>query len=354
MEYIRVLLVEGNPTDSSALQDMLRACPGVEWHIERLATLAQCLARLDAQEFDVLLLDLDLPDGRGLNALTKVQARAPAAPIVVLLGEDDFELSVRAVRTGAQDGLVKAHLDGRQLLRAIRHAIARRAGGHRPVSVAELALHDGKEGRPAWLAVRGIVYDVTGSRMWRNGVHVRKHAAGTDLGDGLGAAPHGEDVLARFPVVGELVPERTKAQRIVALLERLHLHPISVHFPQACSILAAVFATAFAAGGDRSFDTTSWHLLLAAFAATPAAIATGLFDWRVTYQANRTPVFVAKIALSSVLALLVSACFAWRLLDPDVLAARTPASWMYLALLLALVPAAVALGRLGGRIVFPE
>ncbi|MBI5488743.1 MAG: response regulator [Deltaproteobacteria bacterium] len=354
MEYIRVLLVESNPTDSDALQEMLAASRGVECHIERIATLAQCLARLDAQAFDVLLLDLDLPDGRGLNALTKVQVRAPSAPIVVLLGEDDFELSVRAIRTGAQDSLVKAHLDGRQLLRALRHAIARRAGGHRPVSAAELVQHDGREGRPAWLAMGGIVYDVTGSRMWKNGVHARKHAAGTDLGDALAAAPHGEEVLARFPVVGELVPQRTNAQRLVALIERLHLHPISVHFPQACSILAAIFATLFAAGGDRSLDETSWHLLLAAFVATPAAIATGLFDWRVTYRANRTPVFVAKIALSSVLALLVAACFAWRLLDPDVLAARTPASWAYLALLLALVPAAVGLGHLGGRIVFPE
>jgi len=69
----------------------------------------------------------------------------------------------------------------------------------------ELAQYDGKEGRPAYVAYEGKVYDLTGSFLWRMGRHQARHLAGQDLSDAFAEAPHGPELLARFPVVGVLV-----------------------------------------------------------------------------------------------------------------------------------------------------
>jgi predicted heme/steroid binding protein/uncharacterized membrane protein len=66
----------------------------------------------------------------------------------------------------------------------------------------ELLSYDGKEGRPAYVAYNGAVYDVTGSRLWKDGDHLKKHHAGGDLSAVLGSAPHGEEKLFSMPKVG--------------------------------------------------------------------------------------------------------------------------------------------------------
>jgi len=71
----------------------------------------------------------------------------------------------------------------------------------------ELALFDGMEGRPAYVAYQGMIYDVSGSRLWKAGSHFKKHAAGTDMTDVLKNAPHGEDKVLGMPVVGRLLAE---------------------------------------------------------------------------------------------------------------------------------------------------
>lgn len=70
----------------------------------------------------------------------------------------------------------------------------------------ELARFDGRDGRPAYLAYAGKVYDVTDSFLWRDGRHQALHRAGQDLTEALGQAPHGPELLERFPVVGILKP----------------------------------------------------------------------------------------------------------------------------------------------------
>lgn len=67
----------------------------------------------------------------------------------------------------------------------------------------ELHQYDGKEGRPAYVAFQGKVYDVSASFLWRSGKHQALHQAGKDLTEALKDAPHGEDLLFKFPVVGE-------------------------------------------------------------------------------------------------------------------------------------------------------
>ncbi len=72
----------------------------------------------------------------------------------------------------------------------------------------ELCQHDGKDGRPGYIAYKGIVYDVTNSKLWREGSHLKKHSAGTDLTDMLKTAPHGEEKVLKMPVIGKLLVEK--------------------------------------------------------------------------------------------------------------------------------------------------
>lgn len=78
------------------------------------------------------------------------------------------------------------------------------AGDDEPLSLAGLQNRDGQEGRPAWFACDGTIYDASASKMWKNGSHMQRHAAGTDLSSAIGLAPHGPEVFERLPQVGEL------------------------------------------------------------------------------------------------------------------------------------------------------
>lgn len=71
----------------------------------------------------------------------------------------------------------------------------------------ELAIYNGQDNKPAYIAYEGKVYDVSGSFLWQNGKHQVTHIAGKDLTNDLSQAPHGSDLLERFPVVGMLVED---------------------------------------------------------------------------------------------------------------------------------------------------
>ncbi len=75
------------------------------------------------------------------------------------------------------------------------------------ISKEELAKSDGKDGRPAWIAFKGSVYDVTSSPLWPGGEHQGMHEAGNELAESLESmAPHGNEVLERYPKLGTLAP----------------------------------------------------------------------------------------------------------------------------------------------------
>ncbi len=83
----------------------------------------------------------------------------------------------------------------------------------RDMTAEELSRFDGREGRPAYFAYRGVIYDATGRKLWKGGNHVGKHLAGFDLTDALRLAPHGEDRIAALPVVGKLVATEAPSRR---------------------------------------------------------------------------------------------------------------------------------------------
>ena len=78
-------------------------------------------------------------------------------------------------------------------------------GEEKKFTLEELKSYDGKAGKPAYLAYKGKVYDVSGSVQWFDGSHYGEHFAGADLTEEMASSPHGEDVLGRLKVVGVLV-----------------------------------------------------------------------------------------------------------------------------------------------------
>jgi len=242
MERVRILLIEDNPGDARLIQDMLGEAKNTEFAIDWKQTLKGGLESLERNGIDAVLLDLGLPDSPQRSAsFTRVQAAAPNVPIVILTGLDDETFAMTTVRRGAQDYLVKGRIDTNTLVRTIRYAVARKIGGDRQFTIAELSQHDGKEGRPAYIALKGKVYDATNSSRWKNGKHGAAHFAGADLTEAFAKAPHSEEVLARLPILGYLAKKETAGQRLLRRIDRLHPHATLVHLSIAYTI-AAPFA----------------------------------------------------------------------------------------------------------------
>jgi PAS domain S-box-containing protein len=122
---IKVLLLEDNPGDALLFRDMLDMVMGEVFAVDHVTEIAEALEYLDGAEVDVVLLDLSLPNGQGLDTFFAVHDEAPHIPIVVLSGSGSEQMAVEAVKAGAQDYLVKGEVTGRLLARSIRYAIER-------------------------------------------------------------------------------------------------------------------------------------------------------------------------------------------------------------------------------------
>jgi len=124
-EHIRVLLVEDDPEDVMLLQDTLAEAhlPRLEW--TTVDSLFEAIERLKSEDFDVVLLDLSLPDSAGLDTFVQLNAAHPDAAVVMLTGLQDEELGLQAVQKGAQDYLVKGLADGQVVARSLRYSIER-------------------------------------------------------------------------------------------------------------------------------------------------------------------------------------------------------------------------------------
>lgn len=126
-QRIRLLLIEDNPDDVTFIEEVLKlqdTYSGID--IACAAKLRDGLAFLSQESFDVVLLDLSLPDASSTNSVTRVLSLAPQAPIIVLTGLDDRDTALDALQKGAQDYLIKDSVSGDLLIRAIRYAVERR------------------------------------------------------------------------------------------------------------------------------------------------------------------------------------------------------------------------------------
>jgi len=123
---IRVLHIEDSRTDTELVRTVLRHSPAAEFAVEAVPALADGLRRLaeDDRAFDVIILDLHLPDADGLATFTQMAAAAGSVPIVVCTGGDD-SLGITAVEHGAQDFVLKWSSDPESLGRTLLYAVQR-------------------------------------------------------------------------------------------------------------------------------------------------------------------------------------------------------------------------------------
>lgn len=122
---IKVLLIEDNPDSIQLIQEEIAEVNHNKFELVCAERLSTGLELLNNSEIEVLLLDITLPDSQGIDTLIKAHAHAPEIPIVVLTNFDDETFAIKAVQEGAQDYLVKKHIDGNLISRSIRYAIER-------------------------------------------------------------------------------------------------------------------------------------------------------------------------------------------------------------------------------------
>ena len=127
-DKLKVLLVEDNPESADAVQRMLVVAEGTTPLIalERVDNLQRALDRLDTSPFDAVLLDLNLPDSRGLETLSKLRSHRGNAAVIVWTATEDEEMASAALREGAEEYLVKGDVAGPALIRRLRLAVERR------------------------------------------------------------------------------------------------------------------------------------------------------------------------------------------------------------------------------------
>jgi len=221
---------------------------------------------------------------------------------------------------------------------------------------------DGKDGKPVYVVHEGKVYDVTESKLWRNGVHMRRHNAGNDLTTDFKAAPHGREVLERYPQVGIVrrvqAIERKMPVNLSRLLNRFpflnrHPHPMTVHFPIVFMMATTVFNLLYLATGVKSLEVTALHCLAAGILFTPVVMLTGLFTWWLNYMAKPIKPVVVKLWMSLTMWITAMIIFSWRVTVPDILESFRASSAIYLAFVLLLVPTVSVIGWFGAKMTFP-
>jgi len=124
--YITILLVEDNPGDADLVRERLEETTSARFRVRHAKQLGAALQLFGKEVFDVILLDLSLPDVQGLDTVRSVRAACADVPVVVLTGLQDEGVGLEAIREGAQDYLVKDQIDGPLLARALRYAMERK------------------------------------------------------------------------------------------------------------------------------------------------------------------------------------------------------------------------------------
>lgn len=123
---IKILMIEDNMGDAMLISEMLKETKNKHLILHHNVQLSSGIERLNNTNYDVILLDLGLPDSLGLDTLRRLYSRIKTIPIIILTGMDDEELGYKAVKMGAQDFLIKGQIDCNLLLRSIRYSIERK------------------------------------------------------------------------------------------------------------------------------------------------------------------------------------------------------------------------------------
>ena len=195
-----VLLVEDDTADARLIKDALAGAGSGPFRVEWVTRLSEALERLGSEHYEVVLLDLTLPDGQGIEAFDRVFQAAPDALILVLSGLTDEETARQAVERGAHDYFSKGHVDAHWLPRALRYVIERKAA-RGALQSSEARFRAISDASPLGI----FVADAAGSCVYTNGAYhsISGLTLEQTLGTNWSTAIHPEDrerVLAEWRV----------------------------------------------------------------------------------------------------------------------------------------------------------
>ena len=128
-DLIKVLLIEDNAIDRRIVERLLARCPqSVEFVVESVGSLSAATECLNSRKYEIVLLDLELPDSSGLETIRRVNKLDSSFPIVVLTSSEDEKTGISAIQNGATDYLVKGPLLDKMLVRTILYTLEREKG----------------------------------------------------------------------------------------------------------------------------------------------------------------------------------------------------------------------------------
>jgi len=179
------------------------------------------------------------------------------------------------------------------------------------IDKTKLTENNGKDGKQAYVAYDGKVYDVTESKVWKKGLHMNRHQAGQDLTESIGAAPHSSEVLNRFKEVGTLTTELEEVKPPLPswlnnFLDKYpffkrHPHPMVVHFPMAFFMAATIFMFwYYVISPARSLLDAIFYMHILGTLSLPVTLLTGWLSWQVNYFGKTIGNITRKIIFSIV------------------------------------------------------
>ncbi|MBW2581552.1 MAG: cytochrome b5 [Deltaproteobacteria bacterium] len=188
---------------------------------------------------------------------------------------------------------------------------------------------------------------------------MRRHQAGTDLTEEIGGAPHSIEVFEKFQQVGILKPAKDPMDehvpdfllavfRKIPMLRR-HPHPMTVHFPIAFLMFFPVLNILYLVTGDKSLETSAFHVLVAGLVVAPVAMLTGPYNWWLNYAGKWSKIIAIKILITLILVI-----FLWRLLSPEIMLQPSGARIIYLIISLTFPVLVAVLGWFGAKMTFPH
>ncbi|MEW5819428.1 MAG: PAS domain S-box protein, partial [Cyanobacteriota bacterium] len=123
---LKILMIEDNPGDIRFITELLKDAKYFVYELNSAKSLSDALLLLNKHIYDLVLLDLNLPDSYGLNTYITLLEKDPNLPVILLTGLDDEELGLAAIEAGAQDYIVKGTVEINPLIRSMRYAVERK------------------------------------------------------------------------------------------------------------------------------------------------------------------------------------------------------------------------------------
>ncbi len=127
-KIIKVLYVEDDMDHAILIRELIEEIKNVHYKLTHVQQLNEALLELGNENYDIVLLDLSLPDEQGVGTVTRVCEQAPDTPVVVMSATDDETMAIKALQKGAEEYLVKGKVNGHALSRILRYAIMRHKG----------------------------------------------------------------------------------------------------------------------------------------------------------------------------------------------------------------------------------